>query len=771
MQHQLCGVQRILASVAPTLAQALALGVLLMACSGGGGGGGGVQSDSLVITSPAENTSFAAGDTISFAGNAVLAADGGALASNLVWWADLHHGSHTHPFVPQTPGAAGSATVPVRGETADNIFYRFHLRGTDRSGQTVETTRDIQPRKVQLSLATVPAGLRVTLEGQPLSTPAAVTGVVGMERDLGAPEQVLGGRRYRFSAWSDGGGAVHTISTPGSNSSYTATFVDAGPAPNQAPTVQLVAPVDGAIASVGAAVTLSASAADSDGSITRVSFYDGITLIGEASGAPFNIAWTPITTGTHSLSAIATDNANLSAVSAAVTVTVNSASGDNQPPLATLTAPANLSTGLSGTITLAATASDNVAVAGVEFQIDGAPIGAEDTSAPYRASLNAAGYPAGQHVLRARARDSSGNVSAWASATVNFGGNRAVPQGFTKTDDWVGNICCATAFTQSPDGRFFIALQAGELRVVKDGALLDTPFHLFTTDPNGERGLLGVALHPEFALNGFVYIYYTTPDGGTHNRISRLVANGDVSIGGETVLVDFPPLSSATNHNGGGLRFGPDGKLYVGVGENANAALAQDLSSPLGKMLRFNDDGSIPGDNPFFDTQAGLAQAVWAYGLRNPFTFAFQPGTGRMHINDVGQGQWEEIDLGARGANYGWPLSEGPDGVEAGITGPLFAYAHEAAAPPGSGPGGFLTGFAIAGGAFYPGVGPFPPAYRGQYYFADYALNFVARMDMANGNAVYAFAQLSDNPVDMRVGLDGALYVLTRGSVARIAAP
>ncbi len=178
-----------------------------------------------------------------------------------------------------------------------------------------------------------------------------------------------------------------------------------------------------------------------------------------------------------------------------------------------------------------------------------------------------------------------------------------------------------------------------------------------------------------------------------------------MSTGSETVLVDLPPLSSATNHNGGALRFGPDGKLYVGVGENANAALAQDLSSPLGKMLRFNDDGSIPSDNPFFDTQAGLAQAVWAYGLRNPFTFAFEPGTGRMHINDVGQGQWEEIDLGARGANYGWPLSEGPDGVVPGITAPLFAYAHEAAATPGSGPGGFVIGFAVAGGAFYPGVG------------------------------------------------------------------
>ena len=148
-------------------------------------------------------------------------------------------------------------------------------------------------------------------------------------------------------------------------------------------------------------------------------------------------------------------------------------------------------------------------------------------------------------------------------------------------------------------------------------------------------------------------------------------------------------------------------------------------------------------------------------GLRNPFTFAVQPGTGRIHINDVGQGTWEEINLGAPGANYGWPSSEGPDNVGAGVTGPLFAYKHSAASPAGSGPGGFFVGFAIAGGSFYPDAAPFPVGYRNSYYFADFVSGFIGRFDWIN-NASYAFATVTGAPVDLLTGSDGALYLLTR---------
>ena len=171
-----------------------------------------------------------------------------------------------------------------------------------------------------------------------------------------------------------------------------------------------------------------------------------------------------------------------------------------------------------------------------------------------------------------------------------------------------------------------------------------------------------MAFDPDFATNQFVYVYYTAttprhpqPGQPLHRQRRRRRWPGS-----EIVLLDLDNLSSATNHNGGAIHFGPDGKLYVAVGENANGANAQTLTNLLGKMLRINADGTIPTDNPFFNTATGNNRAIWALGLRNPFTFAFQPGTGRMFINDVGQNTWEEINDGIAGANYGWPDTEGP---------------------------------------------------------------------------------------------------------------
>ena len=235
---------------------------------------------------------------------------------------------------------------------------------------------------------------------------------------------------------------------------------------------------------------------------------------------------------------------------------------DTTTQTATLTAPADLAAGLTGIVTLSATAADNVGVSSVEFQIDGVPIGSADTSAPFGTSLDTSAYPSGQHVLRARAADAAGNVSAWSTALVKFGGSVTQPSGFTPNESWVTGLSSATAFAQAPDGRFFVAEQGGALRVVKNGALLATPFASFAVDSNGERGLIGVTLDPAFATNGFVYIYSTRTAGGSHNRISRLTANGDVTAtGSELTLVDLPNLSSATNHNGGGMHFGADGKL------------------------------------------------------------------------------------------------------------------------------------------------------------------------------------------------------------------
>jgi len=223
-----------------------------------------------------------------------------------------------------------------------------------------------------------------------------------------------------------------------------------------------------------------------------------------------------------------------------------------------------------------------------------------------------------------------------------------VPAGFTDTTV-AGGLTNPTAMALAPDGRVFVCQQNGQLRVIKNGALLATPFLTVTVDSSGERGLLGVAFDPNFVSNQLVYVYYTATTPTIHNRISRFVASGDVALAGsETILMDLPNLSAATNHNGGALHFAPDGTLFVVVGDNANGANAQTLTTRLGKVLRITSTGGIPTNNPFFNQATGDNRSIWALGVRNPFTFSFQEGTGRLFINDVGENTWEEINDGDR---------------------------------------------------------------------------------------------------------------------------
>jgi len=176
-------------------------------------------------------------------------------------------------------------------------------------------------------------------------------------------------------------------------------------------------------------------------------------------------------------------------------------------------------------------------------------------------------------------------------------GAATLPAGFTETLIASG-LRQPTAMAFAPDGRLFVCEQGGRLRVIKDGVLLPTPFVTLTVSSVGERGLLGVAFDPNFATNKFVYVYFTATTPTVHNRISRFVADGDVAVpGSETIIFELDNLSSATNHNGGALQFGPDGKLYAGVGDNANGANAQPLDTVPGKMLRINnrDHVLVPG--------------------------------------------------------------------------------------------------------------------------------------------------------------------------------
>jgi len=317
----------------------------------------------------------------------------------------------------------------------------------------------------------------------------------------------------------------------------------------------------------------------------------------------------------------------------------------------------------------------------------------------------------------------------------------------------------------APDGRLFVCQQGGALRVIQDGVLLETPFLTVSVDSIGERGLLGVAFDPDFAGNNFIYIYYTTVTTASspiHNRLSRFTANGNVVVPfSEQVILDLENLN-ATNHNGGAIHFGPDGKLYVAVGENAVGSNSQSFNNRLGKLLRINSDGTIPGDNPFLPQTTGPNQAIWTMGLRNPFTFSMHPASGRMHINDVGQDTWEEVNEGVAGSNYGWPAYEGFDGGNASFRDPLIAYHHTTGTP---------TGCAVTGGAFYTGT-KYPSEYAGTYFYSDFCGQWIYRMASPAYDTPTEFGtELGKSAVDLQVW-DGELYYLTwdaGGSVYRIA--
>lgn len=327
----------------------------------------------------------------------------------------------------------------------------------------------------------------------------------------------------------------------------------------------------------------------------------------------------------------------------------------------------------------------------------------------------------------------------------------AFPTGFTASTVASG-LVDATAVELVPDGRILVAQQAGALRIIDHGRLEAAPALQLQVDREGERGLLGVTVDPAFTDNHFIYVYYTTATAPIHNRISRFTLSGN-RASAEKVLMDLEPLQ-AIIHNGGALHFGRDAKLYIGVGENGHGPNAQSLDTRLGKILRINADGSIPSDNPFFNITTGANRAIWALGLRNPFTFGVQPGTGRIFINDVGAQTWEEIDDGKAGANYGWPTSEGPT-TDPRFRTPLFAYQH--------GEGNQL-GRAIVGAAFYnPGRTMFPSDFAGDYFFGDLVNGWIRRYDPRTGR-VAGFATGISMLVDIRAGSDGSLYYLSRGA-------
>lgn len=288
--------------------------------------------------------------------------------------------------------------------------------------------------------------------------------------------------------------------------------------------------------------------------------------------------------------------------------------------------------------------------------------------------------------------------------------------------------------------RLFIVEKTGGIRIVKDGTLLVTPFLDISSKVSniGEQGLLGLAFDPNYATSGRFFVHYTDPARDT--RVSSFVvsANPDIADAGseQVVLTATQPYS---NHKGGQLVFGPDGMLYLGLGDGGSSGdpqgRGQDLSDLLGSILRLDVQAgspyTVPSDNPFV-AQAGARPEIWSYGLRNPWRFSFDRGTGDLYIADVGEAQFEEVDVSpaaggaGKGLNYGWNRMEGNHCFNSGqcdrtgLTLPAHEYSHS-------------QGCSITGGYVYRGSAV--PALQGLYFFADFCQGWVRSLRYSGGAA------------------------------------
>jgi glucose/arabinose dehydrogenase len=334
-----------------------------------------------------------------------------------------------------------------------------------------------------------------------------------------------------------------------------------------------------------------------------------------------------------------------------------------------------------------------------------------------------------------------------------------LPSGFTQSQV-VSGLTDPTDMEFAPDGRLFVAEQAGRVRIVKPDGTLAKFLNISTkVDSSGERGLQALTFDPGFSTNRYVYLHYTKKATSTtpaHNRIVRVTANGNKIVSGSEKLIFRLGNQTSDHHMGGAIDFGTDGKLYIATGDNETPTNAQQRTNLFGKMLRINKDGTIPTDNPFYPTASGNNRAIWALGLRNPFKFAVQPSKGTIFINDVGEDAWEEINEGAAGANYGWNIHEGPESNPQYVD-PIFAYGHAGSDPA-------TTGCSITGGVFYnPTTVRFPSGYVDDYFFADFCGGWIRSFDPSSQEASGFAIGIEGRPVDLEVSKEGELYYLSRG--------
>ncbi len=338
----------------------------------------------------------------------------------------------------------------------------------------------------------------------------------------------------------------------------------------------------------------------------------------------------------------------------------------------------------------------------------------------------------------------------------------------------VGGLSSPIALTApAGSGRLYIAEQVGRIRVFESDSLRATPFLDIRSivQSGGERGLLGFAFHPNFATNRFVYVNYTDQGGAT--RVVRFTATDDLHADAATAKDILTVAQPFGNHNGGATLFGPDGMLYVALGDGGSGGdpqgHGQNAQTLLGSILRIDVDAgdpyAIPPDNPFVGRTDGRLE-IWAFGLRNPWRFSFDTLTDQVLIGDVGQNRFEEIDMVARGAgpyNFGWNVMEGASCFGSatcnmsGLTQPVLAYDH-------------TDGCSVIGGHVYRGSAI--PGLTGHYFYSDYCGGWLRSALIGTGTfGVSINWPLGDLGNILSFGEDaaGELYLLSaNGTVYRI---
>ena len=341
----------------------------------------------------------------------------------------------------------------------------------------------------------------------------------------------------------------------------------------------------------------------------------------------------------------------------------------------------------------------------------------------------------------------------------------ALPTDFTRTT-WVTGMASPLAMRFTPDGRLFYNEEGGKVRIIKNGVILPTPFITLPTFAAHRESMVGIAIDPNFAQNGYIYVDYLFDEGGGKQqcRVSRITAsktNPDVAEPGSEIIL----LSKMTEggYTGGALTFGKDGMLYIGTAHGGS----QDSSKLYGKALRINPNtypNVIPADNPFVN-RPGFRPEIYALGFREPFTGTTDTVTGNVVFNDVGEGGPEEVDSLIKGANFGYEAGCEGNCAKPGMTNPWINLPK-----PGLVPSGCITG-----GTFYYGKS-LPSTYRGSYFFADYDFSSIAVR--SSTGTVSKFDQTTDKIIQLEVSpIDGAIYLLKiegeqppwKGSIQKIA--